>query len=478
MSVFITDKHLNASDKRQTYSDNKQLGFALRTTPNGVFTFYYQYLNKKTGKRDWHLIGAHPEWTPARARTEATRLAGLVAGEKDIKQIRHQKIARDRAEGVSFQQVHDEYIAYCKQPVDRRWGTVPRKETWRDIQYSLKRALDWWHNRVASEITSADVKDLYETYVREKHPAQANMVRGNLRTMFVWAMHDDRKYLAANPCTKQLEDDKAVEKADIEDGRVLTADELRTFWFGVDDPKCPGTRGAKLALKLSLVTLLRTGECVAIEREKITASTVTIPLAVAKGRRSKKARDVVQPLNSLAREILGEVFAGDEGRRYAFPGTSGKNGGHIAQGSLSVLMGSRTTKKNSRMGICEYLGLDDVTPHDLRRTGACILEQLGFSDGVIGRVMTHKTTDKDAAPVTRDHYLVPVQIIARPVDPRVEALNALDDALREIFDLPRDGATCATPAFDRRLNPRRTRVVLEARRRALTITTERTGPNG
>jgi len=27
--------------------------------------------------------------TPARARTEATRLAGLVAGEKGIKQIRH-----------------------------------------------------------------------------------------------------------------------------------------------------------------------------------------------------------------------------------------------------------------------------------------------------------------------------------------------------------------------------------------------------
>ena len=83
----------------------------------------------------------------------------------------------------------------------------------------------------------------------------------------------------------------------------------------------------------------------------------------------------------------------------------------------------------------EYLGLNDVTPHDLRRTGACILEQLGFSDGVIGRAMTHKTTDKDAAPVTRDHYLVPVQIIARPVDPRVEALNALDAALREILGL-------------------------------------------
>jgi hypothetical protein len=52
MAVFITEKHLVAGEERKTYSDNKQLGFALRTTPNAVFTFYYQHLNKKTGKRD------------------------------------------------------------------------------------------------------------------------------------------------------------------------------------------------------------------------------------------------------------------------------------------------------------------------------------------------------------------------------------------------------------------------------------------
>ena len=61
MPVVITDKHLVASDKRMTYSDKNQKGFALRTTPNGVFTFYYQHLNKKTGKRNWHQIGS-PRW--------------------------------------------------------------------------------------------------------------------------------------------------------------------------------------------------------------------------------------------------------------------------------------------------------------------------------------------------------------------------------------------------------------------------------
>jgi len=100
---------------------------------------------------------------------------------------------------------------------------------------------------------------------------------------------------------------------------VLDADEIRAFWFGIDDPECPGDRLSKLALKLSLVTLLRTGEIVEIESTGVGPSSVTIPLRVLKGRRSKKSRDVVQPLNSLAKEILGEVFAGDEKRRYAFP---------------------------------------------------------------------------------------------------------------------------------------------------------------
>lgn len=308
MSVFITDKHLKASNVRKNYSDSDQKGFALRTTPNGVFSFYYQHLNRKTGKRDWHLIGEYPEWTPERARNEATRLAGLVVQEKSIKVIREQKIAQGRAEGVTFQKLCDEYIAYCKEPVQRRWGMVPRKETWRNVGYQLRRPLEWWGKRPASEITAADTMELYESFTREGHPSQANSVRGQLHTLFVWAMDFKRRYVSVNPCPKLLEDDKAVERADIEDGRVLTADELRTFWFGVDHPDCPGDRLSRLALKLSLVTLLRTGECVCIERACVTPSTVTIPLNVAKGRRSKKARDVVQPLNSLARKSWERLF--------------------------------------------------------------------------------------------------------------------------------------------------------------------------
>ncbi|MEY9397278.1 hypothetical protein ABIF79_003653 [Bradyrhizobium japonicum] len=106
---YITDLHLKASDTRQSISDcpvKGQKGFVLRTTPNGVFSFYYQYLNKKrlhpeTGKpvREWHLIGEHPVWTIARARAEATALAGLVASGKSITAERARDLVLSRATG-------------------------------------------------------------------------------------------------------------------------------------------------------------------------------------------------------------------------------------------------------------------------------------------------------------------------------------------------------------------------------------------
>jgi integrase len=440
MPVYITDTHLKAGETRQTYSDGGpkgQKGFVLRTTPNGVFTFYYQYLNKKTGKREWELIGQYPEWSIARARSEATRLAGLVAGDKDIKQIRLQKRAVDRAQGRTFREVHDLYIDYCKEPILRRWGTVPRKETWRGMKYALRRPLEWWGDKTIGEITEAMVDDLYQSIITEGYPAQANNVRGQLGTLFNWAINKKgEKFAITTPCTKLSKDDTAIERADVEDGRVLTADEIRTLWFGLDDPKCPGNRLSRLALKLSLVTVLRTGECVKIERGLVTPESVTIPLHAVKSRRADKSRPVTQPLNSLAREIIGEVFSiGDPERHYAFPGTGPRKGSHMKQHTLGRLLARTTEDHAGQMGVCEFLGLDDVTPHDLRRTAACILEQLGYDDATIGKVMTHKTMDKEAASVTRERYLVPVKIIARPVDPRVKALDDLDAALREILGL-------------------------------------------
>lgn len=448
MSVLITKNHLKADTVRKTISDcpkKGQKGFVLRTTPNSVFTFFYQYLNKTTGKRDWLKIGEHPQWTVERARSEATRLAGL-SPDKNLKHMRVLEHRANRALGKTFGTVFEEYIAYCKEPVLRRWGTVARKESWADIQYKFVRPLSWWKDKPIVDITGPDIRELYDSFLREGSPSMANHVRAALATMFKWATHEDRRYVVANPVSKLDPDEKAVEKSDVEDGRALKKQEIIDFWFGLDNPCCPGARLSRLALKLSLVTLLRTGEIVKIERELVGDDFVEIPLAVVKNRRKKKSRAVKQPLNSLARAILDEAMSiGDPNRKYVFSGGqfSGKRRDvPMKQNSLANLLTRTSDKGDHSMGICEYLDMQPgVGPHDLRRTGSCILEQLGYDDATIGLVMTHSVgtkADKESRParVTREAYLVPVQILDRPVDRRVECLDRLDMVLRHILGLP------------------------------------------
>jgi integrase len=446
MTVHIGEKHLKKSDKRKTYSDKLVQGFALRTTPLGSCTFYFQYLNKATGKRDWHLIGAHPEWSIERARNEARGFAGLVAKGQNIKLIRNQQIEQTRVSGVTFRQLHDEYIEDCKQPMKKRWGMKPRVEGWSDVRAGFKRPLEWWGNKLVTEITDIEIMELLASWVKAGHVPMANRVRTALHTLFEWARVAPRKWITVNPCS--VLPPKLDEGRNPDDARVLSADEIRTFWHGVDDPACPGDRLSKLALKLSLVTGLRTGEIVAIKREDIAddRSSVTIPLAVQKGRRSKMARPVEQPLNSLARAIINEVFAGDENRTYAFPGTFGRRGMSMKQQTLAHILCRKSSDAACRAGIIEHLKMDHWTPHTLRRTASTILEQLGYDEGLIGRILTHKTAGKDSSPITRKHYLVAKPIIARPVDPRVKALDDLDTALREILNPPKPKLKLVTAA--------------------------------
>jgi integrase len=437
-AVYIGAKHLVKGDKRKTWSDSDVTGFTLRTTPNGSFTFYFVRTNPATKKLDWHLIGKHPSMSIADARIEARSLALLADKGHNIKQIRGQKRERARIEGVTFKQLHDEYIKDCQTLVRQRWGMVPRKESWKDIRSALKRPLEWWGSMALSEITDSSVMDLYQSFVDDDHVPQGNRIRTLLHTMFKWAIQPPRKYLNANPCATLPQKQKEVPvHNDPETGekRVLSPDELRTLWFGLDDPKCPGDRLSKLALKLMLVTTLRGGEICSIERKNVERDYVKISLGILKSRRHDGARDIVQPLNSLARDILAKIFEGDDGRRYAFPGTGKRSGMWMDQKTLGHLVTRKSSDEAGKEGICEFLGMKHWTPHALRRTPATILSELDYTEVEIGKVLTHKPVGKEASPTTRNHYIVGTKITNKPADKRVEMLDALDGALREILGL-------------------------------------------
>ena len=83
-------------------------------------------------------------------------------------------------------------------------------------------------------------------------------------------------------------------------------------------------------------------------------------------------------------------------------------------------------------GICELLGLDPFTPHDLRRTASTLAGEIGCPDGWVAKCLDHANVkDEDGKPlprVTRKHYNLSKQLKQKRF-----VLDQLDAALRRII---------------------------------------------
>jgi len=190
--------------------------------------------------------------------------------------------------------------------------------------------------------------------------SNARHMRRAASAMFTWAAEAGRDYVPANPCVN-------LPKLDEENprDRVLTEDEIRTLWPGLDRNDLPWDRTTRLAIKFALVTMLRSGELLSIQRDELNAENGTVDIPA---RRVKKRRVINQPLPHLAVDVLKEAMGDGE---YAFAGRYGdaplsrQAMSGALRGTKKLVNGIKVTRTP---GICEIFGLELFTPHDLRRT--------------------------------------------------------------------------------------------------------------
>jgi integrase len=84
------------------------------------------------------------------------------------------------------------------------------------------------------------------------------------------------------------------------------------------------------------------------------------------------------------------------------------------------------------MGVCQFLGMKDFTPHDLRRSAASLCGDLGISDAEIAKCLDHsKGAGENVAETPSVTGRVYVQ--SRRLNEKRAVLNALDAALRRII---------------------------------------------
>jgi integrase len=411
--------------KRKKYYDRRTRGLYVSITPAGVATFSCNFTNA-AGRATSRVIGIyHPEtFKVANARAEVAALKAK--GGSAIGETLRQKKEDAAKRGVTVDQVIAERVEWMKTPVLKRDGEMrPRIETWSNVESHLRRFVSPRLGKMlANEVTNRDIAQLSDDIVAgqfgKPSTANARHMRRAASAMFSWAAGPSRGYVTASPCVH-------LEKLDEEHprDRVLSEDEIRIFWNGLDRDDLPWDRKTRLALKFAPVTMLRSDEMLPIHRDELNTVNATVDIPA---RRVKKRRVINQPLSDLALEIIKEAMGNYE---YAFVGRFGD----APLGRHAMATALRGTKKTR--GICQLLGLARFTPHDLRRSAATMCGNLGLSESAISLCFDHQASkDENGKPLPA----VTKRVYNRSVIGRVERKRKVLDAwaieLRRIIAEP------------------------------------------
>ena len=295
---------------------------------------------RPTSKKAWKVIyrfHGRPRWLhlgDARAigLADARRLAARVM--LDVAEGKDPGAER-RAERLTgtFAELASQYVEL---------HAKKHNKSWRQAEALVRRhLLPRWGKLKANAITRADVRAVM---IRIDAPIVANQVLASASAIFSWAIKQE--ILTANPC-------KLVDRNPTTDReRVLSDAEVKLLWERLD----PG-------LRLILLTGQRPGEVAAMQGDHIADGWWQMP-GKPQGAwpGTKNGRDHRVWLSEPA-QALADV------RR-----ASGDKSGAL----LKQLVGE--------------LGIERVTPHDLRRTCLTWITRLGFGRDAMDRVANHRTS--------------------------------------------------------------------------------------
>lgn len=354
----FTDKMIKAlKPKHYIYDVREKNGFAIRVFPSGEksWVFIYTYSSRKRRM----TLGDYKTTTLAEARIKHHDAYKMLKSEdKDPALVQALQRAESR-DSSTISGLIDEYI--------EKWA-IPRKRSWKEDKRILDRDIKpAWGNRKAKDITKRDVVLLLENIIKRGAPIAANRTFACVRRMFNFAV--ERDILNSTPCATI----KAPAKENQRD-RCLSAQEIIDFWHGLET--APMSEASKLALKLQLVTAQRKGEILGAEWDEINFETRwwTIPESKAKNGITQRV-----PLSELAIDLLNQIKMNNK-LDWLFPSTI--NNQPIRGESIDRAIRRSDTHFQKRK-------IKHFTPHDLRRTAATHMTEMGISRLVVSKILNH-----------------------------------------------------------------------------------------
>jgi integrase len=317
----------------------------------------------------WKTLGEYPSMALARAKEEAqTQAVAVRLGRDPILERRTAEAAE------TFKSLAERYLAEHERK-NARAGR--RSQSTNEAQrYLAADILPMVGDHRGEAVTKRHVMQVVEAVADRGAYVAADRVFGLIGAIYNWAAATGR--LEANP-TLGLKKRNAARARE----RVLSSDEIRTFWLALDEqPKL--SHEIRDALRLELLLGVRIREALQAPKSEID---LTAKVWVLPAIRTKSGRELRLPLSPWVADILEAAMERAGKSPWMFP--SPVDGEPIRPSSASRAV----------IRLRGRIGLVDVGTHDLRRTLATGLGNLGVPDEVIERVLNHAPRT-----VTGKHY--------------------------------------------------------------------------
>ena len=370
--------------------DQRCIGLAVRVAPSGAKTWDLAYRIRGSGKVRRVSLGRVTDLSLEKARERANDLTSAARAGRDL-------IAEEegsRAAAASRPTVEKLIELYVRRRVTGRLRTA------KEIESRLRRALAPILERHADDIRRRDVRELLDAVADQGLLREAEKRRQAVGTMFRWALSQD--VVESDPSAGLNAYDPGTPR-----DRVLNEEEIKALWKWLDSDAIPPDPAA--IMKLQLLTGARCGEISGICAEEIDRHEWIWTLPDA---RSKNKRPRLTPLTGVARQIIEARLATVQaGSLFAAATGVPLSAAHIGHYLLA---------RRRRLPIGKF------TTHDLRRTVATALVEMGIPLELVAAVIGHDAGNRKTRTLVR-HY-VRTDLLER----KTHVLRSWDNKLQEI----------------------------------------------
>lgn len=326
------------------YFDDDVPGFGIRIREGGSKNWIFQYrLGKKQSRMSLGKVSAV---SLINARRIASELYAKV------------KLGQDPAgqKAIDVQAVNDTVGNWVEQFLNAnasKWRPNSRSQMERYLRKDAKPL----HKLPLTSVSQRDIALWLNGFADRQ--VTGNRARSAVHSLFSWILQQGIILPGGNPVVNTV-----VHKEEARE-RVLTGDELKRIWNAAGDGNYGGI------VRLVMLTGCRIREIGNLTYSEIGEGTIELP-----GARTKNGRPHSIPISSAIRSVLDKYRA--PGRPFLFGRTSGFTD-----------FGNAKVKLDARIG-----EIESWTLHDLRRTAATRMAELGVAPHVVEAVLNHVSGHK------------------------------------------------------------------------------------